>query len=201
MQTNIKETVANLRKASENIVDTTEEAKGVAAKVNTTLGTVQQTVTKSTESLKFFREGIRTDFQFAGALDRDRYRADASVYIPGGSGQFYRIGAVNIGENSGFVAQFGTSLNAETGLRFGLYDDKLGAGLDWLSRTGKDRVSLDFYEPNDLHTDLRYWRRLSPDWSVGIGIDGWTKENSPVLGLSYGRAPRRSTAGEHTEGR
>jgi ABC-type transporter Mla subunit MlaD len=196
MQTNIKETVANLRLASQNVVDVTEEAKGVASKVNTTLGTVQQTVTKSKDSLKRFREGLSTDFQFTGALDEDRYRADANLYIPGGAGQFYRLGAVDIGEHNGFVAQFGTHLSSELGLRFGLYDDRLGAGLDWASTSGRDRLSLDMYEPNDLHTDFRYWRRVSPDWSVGIGMDGWTKENSPVLGLSYGRAPRRSAMGE-----
>jgi len=112
------------------------------------------------------------------------------LYFPGGRDAYYRVGAFDLGEENGLIAQFGTKLNDTLGLRYGLYDDKLGVGLDYMAPSGYPRITLDAYRPNDPHWDLRFWHSISRDWSLLFGVNDLGQGNSPLVGLAYGGAPR-----------
>ena len=113
-------------------------------------------------------------------------RVDAYYAFLGGKNQFCRVGAYNIGEDTGVIAQRGLVLSSANAFRYGLYDGQVGVGLDQrLGRAGL--ISLDWFRPNYGQLEARGTVGIGDAFGLYVGINDLVhRQNRDLLvGLRY----------------
>ena len=129
------------------------------------------------------RQGTVDLFQNA---DPGRFRADANVLFPLSPESFVFGGLRDIGEANRLNLQMGRTLNDTWNARYGIYDGRLGLGLDYgLGRP--NGWSLNVYRPNKLTADLYGRRWLDADTSLMYGVESIFRNPRPTIGLRIKR--------------
>ncbi|MDO8587031.1 MAG: MlaD family protein [Armatimonadota bacterium] len=165
----LKATMANLRKASEN-------AEALTERLSRVLGRRDRGERKPIRG-----EGSSLDF-FAN-LGSNRYRVDYNLTIPNGADRFYRLGLFGIGDATKVNVQLGQTFDADTALRYGLYASKLGVGYD--RYFGKTSLHADLFGLNDTKLELKGRYDLRDDLGVWLGFDDLLDERGLLLGVQY----------------
>jgi phospholipid/cholesterol/gamma-HCH transport system substrate-binding protein len=165
----LKATLSNLRKTSENAEVLTEKLSHVLG------GKPGQRPTIHTESptLDLFRD-----------FHDGRFRVDYNVTIPSGKTSFYRLGLLGIGDSTRFNLQAGRILNPGSRLRYGMYSSRLGVGFD-KDITNRTGLSADLYGLNDTKLELKGRYDLTDDWGVWLGTDDLLDTRGLLLGVQY----------------
>lgn len=113
------------------------------------------------------------------------YRFDANYTFPWTGNTFYRVGAFNIGENTGVNLQGGMTSGASA-LRYGLFDSRIAIGFDHrFSRSFT--VSGDIFRPNSPEMELRGVLRAGKNFGLyGSVLDLFHESNRDVyVGLRF----------------
>jgi phospholipid/cholesterol/gamma-HCH transport system substrate-binding protein len=168
---------ANLRTTVDNIAQTTTATKSLVSRINALVGG------------KVTRRGSGTA-GFIGNLDftqntrTNKFRTDVDLYAPINTTDFLRLGIYDITESNQLNLQYGTTLpyNRALDARAGVYAGKVGVGLDYhLFRN--NNLSMDLYDPNRLHLDLKARVRLSNQAALIIGGEDLTRNSGAVVGV------------------
>jgi phospholipid/cholesterol/gamma-HCH transport system substrate-binding protein len=171
----------NLRTTVDNIAQTTTSAKNLVARIN---GLVGGTVKHRGSGAASFLANL----DFSQNFHTNKFRTDVDLYAPISTTDFVRAGIFDITESNRLNLQYGTTLPYNRGLdaRAGVYAGKVGVGLDYdLFRN--DNVSLDIYDPNRLHLDLKTRIRLSNQAALIIGGEDLTRDSGAVVGVELRR--------------
>jgi phospholipid/cholesterol/gamma-HCH transport system substrate-binding protein len=207
MQKNVKETAANVRTLTEkfntiadktsglvdNATDLTKELTHVAADSRDIVQTAKTTFEKvnktldaslSLRTLGFSEPQYR--LSFGADIDTDRYRTDATVYLPLKDDRLLLIGVYDLSENDQMIFQYGTKVSPKIELRYGIYAAKPGFGVDYML-SNHLQATLDMFNPNDVNTNLRLQYRFSGNIYAWFGVEKLFRDNHPVLGIQIQR--------------
>lgn len=207
LQQDIKATVENVRTVSERAVELTDKtgavldnAETLTRNLNDTLNEAKPILQQAGESFRKVNEslenfvsvrtfGIRDatyQIEMGYNTERERYRTDllATFYLQ--NQNQLRIGLYDFTESDQLIAQYGTPLNGNLLLRYGLYGGKAGFGVDY--RFGEQGLfTLDLFDPNDWRGHARlHWRMSEGVWLWG-GIDSPFRRNQPAFGIRIQR--------------
>jgi phospholipid/cholesterol/gamma-HCH transport system substrate-binding protein len=113
-----------------------------------------------------------------------RLRIDTN-YVFGATGlekstQYLRIGLADGTESNRFNLQRGTQ-KGNTVYRYGLFEGKLGAGIDYHVKSVDLRV--DGFDPNNFTVNARLKRLINPSTSLTLGINSLGNGNRPTIGV------------------
>ena len=99
---------------------------------------------------------------------------------------FVRAGIYGFGDSNKLILQGGQALD-KNGLiagRAGIYASKLAVGADvGLGKRGT--VSLDVYDPNNYHVDLKGTLMLAPELGLVLGGENLNRKSGGLVGLEY----------------
>jgi phospholipid/cholesterol/gamma-HCH transport system substrate-binding protein len=119
------------------------------------------------------------------SVDPGRFRADVNGVVPIGNGFLYG-GVRDLGETNRLNLQIGRPVGEQWSLRYGLYDGRVGVGLD--EGLGlPDGWSLNLYHPNRLTLDLYRRNRLQDDTSLVYGVENLFRNPRPSIGVRLRR--------------
>jgi ABC-type transporter Mla subunit MlaD len=96
------------------------------------------------------------------------------------STQYWRVGLVDVTEGNRFNLQRGNQ-KGNTTYRYGLFEGKLGAGVDYHVKSVDLRV--DGFDPNNFTVNARLKRLINPSTSLTLGINSLGNGNHPVIGV------------------
>ena len=91
------------------------------------------------------------------------------------------MGVQDIGEDNHVLFQGGRRVGAFS-YRAGIFESKLGAGVDWQA-TDWLKFSLDGYDPNDFHWRARGEAAIGDDTSIYAQVYGRRRATSTYLGV------------------
>ena len=197
---NLKDATSNLDKISDDIHSLSSDPK-VQANLRTTVDNLAQTTTSAKNLISRVNAlvGGKTEHRgtgqtFLGNLDftenftTHKFRTDADLYAPLNTTDFLRAGIYDITESNQLNLQYGSSLpyNRALDARAGVYAGKVGVGLDYdLFRN--NNLSMDLYDPNKVHLDIKARIRLSNQAALIVGGENLTHQGGAVLGLELRR--------------
>jgi len=172
---------ANLRTTVDNLAETTTSTKNLVARITSLVGgRVQSRGTGS--------EAFLANLDFSQNFNTNKFRTDFDLYAPVSSTDFVRAGIFDITESNLLNLQYGTALpyNRALDARAGVYAGKVGVGVDYhLFRN--NNLSMDLYDPNRLHLDLKARVRLSNQAALIIGGEDLTRDSGAVVGVELRR--------------
>lgn len=207
IQKDVKETAANVRTLTEKfntIADKTsglmDDASGLAKKLTdvaddsreivqtakTTFEKVNKTLDASLSLRTFGFSEPQYRLSFGANVDTDRYRTDATVYLPLRDDRLLLIGVYDLSEQDRMIFQYGTRVSPGLELRYGIYAAKPGFGVDYMFGN-QLQATLDVFNPNDVSTNLRLQYRFSNNISAWLGLEKLFRDNHPVLGIQIQR--------------
>jgi phospholipid/cholesterol/gamma-HCH transport system substrate-binding protein len=172
---------ANLRTTVDNLAQTTDSAKSLVARINSLVGGKVR-IRGSGEN------AFLANLDFSQNFNTDKFRTDVDIVAPISSTDFVSGGIYDLTESNLLNLQYGTTLPYNRGLdaRAGVYAGKVGVGLDYhLFRN--NNMSLDLYDPNRLHLDLKARIRLSNQAALIIGGEDLTRDSGAVVGVELRR--------------
>jgi phospholipid/cholesterol/gamma-HCH transport system substrate-binding protein len=169
MTSDLKASLSNLRKTSENAQVLTEKLSRVLG------GHPGQRPQLRTESptLDVFRN-----------FSEGKFRMDYNVTVPVGKNRFYRLGLLGLGDSTRLNLQAGRVLDNKTRLRYGLFASRLGVGVD-RKLTGRTSLQADLYGLNDVELEVKGRYDLRDDWGLWLGTDDLLDNRSLLLGVQY----------------
>ncbi|MBP9483483.1 MAG: MCE family protein [Negativicutes bacterium] len=173
----------------ENVQQTLQNANDASSRINRILGGGRSQPTQSTQdpnnpaakgkptsaAPKFFQGGLELSY----SPDERNWRGDADITI--GNSRFVRMGVQDIGEDNHVLFQGGRRVGAFS-YRAGIFESKLGAGVDWQA-TDWLKFSLDGYDPNDFHWRARGEAAIGDDTSIYAQVYGRRRATSTYLGV------------------
>lgn len=176
-QSDFKQTIANLKNA-------TAQGEEAVGKVNKLLGSVVGPDGK-TPSVKLPEANLLANV--SERIDPSRLRVDLEARIATGRNALVNLGAYDLGGNTGLILQGGNRLrNGDWLLRYGLYDSRIGAGLEWMPSPGTG-IRADLYNTNRPQLDLRALYRVNKNASLWLGVDGVFRRPAPLIGIQITR--------------
>ena len=116
------------------------------------------------------------------------FRTDLDTIVPLGVApvSFARAGVYGFGDTNKLILQAGRGIGQGGMLdaRAGLYASKLAVGGDYgLGRPVT--LSFDLYDPNNFHLDARGVIKLAPELALIVGGEDLTRQGSGLIGLEY----------------
>ncbi len=172
---------ANVRETVDNLAQTTASTKTLVSRITSLVG--GRVSPRGSGSNAFL-----ANLDFSQNLRTDKFRTDIDLYAPINSTDYVRAGIYDITESNYLNLQYGTSLpyNRALDARAGVYAGKVGAGLDYhLFRN--NNLSLDFYDPNRLHLDLKARVKLNNQAALIVGGEDLTRNAGAVIGVELRR--------------
>lgn len=196
-----KKTMASANEALQEGKSLAEEGRQVMSRINKILGGGKRKSNKEnkpsqpSQSSKasegkseeppssggIFDTRIQPDLRMYQTPASNRYVSDLDFWISSGGRSRFVIGLHDVTESDKFTAQFAPALGTLGYGRMGIYRGKLGAGLDLLS--GRARLSLNAYDPNNLAGNVWGGYRLFRNYELMLGVEG------------LGRSPRQVGVG------
>ncbi len=170
VQTNLKSTVASMKRATEQGQQLIEKVSSVVSKINLPGG-----------GPKFGIGKPEINIDLLARTEGPRYRSDVGVRVPIGKENAFSLGLYDFAETNKLNAQYETTLDFGA-VRYGIYASKLGLGVNWNAGSGTTLV-FDLYNPNRLQLDAKALVRLNRDAALWIGADSVLRRTSPVLGV------------------
>jgi len=200
VQSNLRETVANIRDASEQanfLVERLNKLAGGRKKpAAVVLGPGGATVIlpnvpnapnvtpSPSQGAPYFLP--RADLLLNTRTRHFRTDLDAVVPLSVAPVSFARAGIYGFGDSNKLILQAGRGLG-KSGLldaRAGLYASKLALGGDYgLGRPVT--LSFDLYDPNNFHLDARGIIKLAPELGLVVGGEDLTRQGGGLIGLEY----------------
>jgi phospholipid/cholesterol/gamma-HCH transport system substrate-binding protein len=171
---------ANLRTTVDNLAQTTTNTKILVSRLSSLVG--------NRVAKRGAGEAFLGNLDFTQNLRTNKFRTDADLYAPLNNTDFIRLGIYDITESNQLNLQYGSSLpyNRALDARAGVYAGKVGVGLDYhLFRN--NNLSLDLYDPNRLHLDLKARLRLSNQAALIVGGEDLTHNSGAVIGVELRR--------------
>jgi phospholipid/cholesterol/gamma-HCH transport system substrate-binding protein len=171
----------NLRTTVDNIAQTTTSTKILVARITSLVGGHVQPRGSG-------QSAFLANLDFSQNFATKKFRTDFDLYAPISSSDFVRAGIFDITERNYLNLQYGTTLpyNRDLDARAGVYAGKVGVGLDYhLFRN--NNLSMDLYDPNRLHLDLKARVRLSNQAALIIGGEDLTRDSGAVVGVELRR--------------
>ena len=172
VQSDVKTTLANVK-------ETTEQVKPVLEKVNTILGAIKPGGGP--------RLGIGSPSGSIDFLGRGRspgFRSDVNARLQIGERNAFNLGLYDFAESYKLNAQYESGMSRFSSLRYGIYAGKLGVGFDWQAAS-RSKLSLDFWNPNNLQVDSKAVIGINKDFSAIIGVDSIFNRPAPTLGVRF----------------
>lgn len=173
----LQATVHNLRQAS-------AEGAEVARKASSSLDRVDRTMDRLSEAVASIKPERTT-----GLLDIYGLRhsglgvdLDLDLYYGADMKHFWRLGLVDLGDRERTNLQRGFALGGPWTLRAGVFANKPGLGIDWLSHRGW-RAEIEFWNPKESYLDFSLYRRLGREWLLSFGVRDLLDEREPFAGL------------------
>lgn len=119
------------------------------------------------------------------------FRTDIDAVVPFSLNPvtFARVGIYGFGDSNKLILQGGQGLGKSGKLdaRAGLYASKLSVGADY-GLGKRQTLSLDLYDPNHLHLDVKGTVMLTPDLGVVLGGENINHHGGgTVVGIEYRR--------------
>lgn len=205
VQSNLRETVENIKNSSEqasyliarlNKLAGGKQKPGVAAVIIPGVGGV--IVPGGTGTLKPTpapSKGAPLYVPRVQALYNTRereFRTDIDAIVPFGLQPvtFARVGVYGFGDSNKLILQGGQGLGKSGNLdaRAGLYASKLSVGADY-GLGKRQTLSLDLYDPNHLHLDVKGTLLVTPDLGVVLGGENINHHGGgTVVGIEYRRS-------------
>jgi len=182
LNSDIRETVANLHEASASVKNLTSrlETVHIPGERRTSAGGGKTTAPPfSATSL------LEPGFVFDSLYDTKvgRLRVDTNYTLLSGARNFYRIGLYDATETNQLNLQFGqvSSTPALFDYRAGVINGKFGLGFD--ARTGPLDLRFDILDPNFYQINVRAKAALNRNAAITAGVDSVGKENRATLGV------------------
>jgi phospholipid/cholesterol/gamma-HCH transport system substrate-binding protein len=172
---------ANLRETVDNLAQTTTKTNTLVTRLTSLVGGTP--IRRGTGNSSFL-----ANLDFSQNLRSDKFRTDVDLYAPVSKTDFVRAGIYDLTETNELNLQYGTSLpyNRVLDARAGVYAGKVGVGLDY-NLFRNSNLSLDLYDPNRFHLDLKARIRLSNQAAVILGGEDLTRASGPVVGVELRR--------------
>lgn len=207
IQKDVKETAANVRTLTEKfntiadktsglvdnasdlthkLTDVAEDSREIVQTAKTTFEKVNRTLdaSLSLRTLGFSEPQYR--LSFGANVDTDRYRTDATIYLPLRDDRLLLVGVYDLSEQDRMIFQYGTRVLPGLELRYGIYAAKPGFGVDYML-SNQLQATLDVFNPNDVSTNLRLQYKFSGNISAWFGLEKLFRDNHPVLGIQIQR--------------
>ena len=120
------------------------------------------------------------------------FRTDIDAIVPFGLQPvtFARVGVYGFGDSNKLILQGGQGIGKSGKLdaRAGLYASKLSVGADY-GLGKRQTLSLDLYDPNHLHLDVKGTVMVTPDLGVVLGGENINHHGGgTVVGIEYRRS-------------
>ncbi|MFQ3610439.1 MAG: MlaD family protein [Fimbriimonadales bacterium] len=207
LQSNIRDTTQNVRTLSEkanNLADKAgdvlERSDQLVQNLNETVTEVRPTLREAGDTLQRVNKALETalsarTFGIQDATYRlemgyntesERYRTDlvATLFLTGE--RTLTLGLYDFTERDRLIAQYGTPINSNLFLRYGIYASKPGFGVD-LRLGEQGTVSFDLFDPNDWQGHLRLNWRVSGNLFLWGGLESPFRRNQPAFGIRIER--------------
>jgi phospholipid/cholesterol/gamma-HCH transport system substrate-binding protein len=176
---------ADLKAIPTELRATLESSRAVAERINALLGGRRRRSTETGAggaSTSSRRSGPSFTLRRLGDADASGARtfgdADFRAELFGAP---FRAGLANIGEDTGITLQTGRFLGDNAALRYGIFRDKLGVGLDY--DRGKFHFEGDLYDPNRRSYALYGGYDISPQVSIIAGVEKGRGVRSGSIGV------------------
>ena len=160
---------------------TMEEAQALLARLNHIVGGGRRHATSVREKV----EHSAVTMDLAEQTRPGRLQLDLNAFVPGGSGQFYRVGFSDLTERNKLNLQLGEPFLGNS-VRFGLYKSRLGLGLD-VGAPSHPHFSADLYSLADPRLDLRARTSIGSNLDLSLGVQSAFRRNTPLVGVTWRR--------------
>lgn len=175
-QSDVRETLDNLRRA-------TEQGAEAAEKANRLLGRAEGVADRAVALSRRARDIEVTAAVDVQVGDHEAWRSDVNIDLRPyrESRTFYRLGVRDVGDTNQLNLQHGRDLGDGQRLRLGLIDSELGVGYD---RSLGDRIALeaDLYRPDKPELDLRAVYHYNETYDLLFGVDNALRRRNIFLG-------------------
>lgn len=184
----------NIKATMKNAADASAEAKSLIGNLNQKLSRLKLPgfLTSGNGTGPAYRpytipyEGFAFDSLWNTTEGDYRFDANYTFGGFGGSRDFYRVGAFNVGERTRLNLQMGKMLTNNTAVRGGLYASRLGIGADqWFGN--RFLVSGDIFRPNDPQYDLRGVLNLGNGFGLYGGVSNVLGEQDVFTGIHFSK--------------
>lgn len=179
-----KKTITTANDALQEGRQTLAEGRQVLSRVNKILGggkskgTEQNKTSeeksesgkKQTPGTKVLGTTIQSNLSFWQTPSSNRYVGDLDFWIAPDAKRGFLFGVHDLTVSDKFTAQYAPALGSNGHARFGVYRGTLGAGFDLTS--GKSRLSLNAYDPNNFTGNIWTGYRLFRNWELILGVEG-----------------------------
>jgi len=210
---NLKVTMANLRRATEDLATTSahvkevitdpqltedlkvsahkarealEEAPDMAAKASRSLDRVDSTMDRVSDTMSAVRPERTATHVSLEKGRRGGFQADfnADLYYRTQPGDFWRLGVQDIGDHERLNLQRSLPISSNSNLRAGVFAGQPGIGYDRRLRD-KTIFEIELSDPDAHLLDIRGRYRLRPGLELTVGANDMFHEKDPFIGLRY----------------
>lgn len=173
---NIEVTLENLRVVSEQGVEVTRKA-------DQALGRVERTMDRLGEIAGHFQPRHSEGYLDLAAIEDRGLRADFHLQLQYGDNplDFWWLGIGDVGVHEVLTLQKSLPLGSRAWGRMGLIQSKIGLGLDYRLSSNLTLES-ETYNPDDIQVDLRGIYKVTPQWSLLLGIADSFDRKDPFIG-------------------
>ena len=204
VQSNLRETVQNIRDSSEQaefLIERLNKIAGGRRKTATVIaapgvgavvlpgtgknGTQTVTPTPSpSHGAPYYLPRVQALYN----TREKHFRTDIDAIVPLSLAPvtFVRAGVYGFGDSNKLILQGGQALD-KSGLiagRAGIYASKLAVGAD-IGLGKRGTFSLDIYDPNNYHVDAKGTLMLAPELGLVLGGEDLTRKSGGLIGLEY----------------
>ncbi len=179
-----KKTITTANDALQEGRQTLAEGRQVLSRVNKILGGGKSKGTeqhkpseeksesdkKQMPGTKVLGTTIQSNLSFWQTPSSNRYVGDLDFWIAPDAKRGFLFGIHDLTVSDKFTAQYAPALGSNGHARFGIYRGTLGAGFDLTS--GKSRLSLNAYNPNNFTGNIWTGYRLFRNWELILGVEG-----------------------------
>lgn len=188
LQDDLKTTVANLKNASQSGQEAVTRLNNLIGKIpgasagTSGSGGATGTGTGETKPFRPLRfPPVNVLVNASEQFDPSRFRLDVEARIPFGKRSLVNVGVYDL-EHSGLIFQGGTRMGSGLTSRYGLFNGKIGLGLDY-DPNNNFYVRSDLFDANRPRLDIRTGFRVNKNASFWIGTDGLLRRPVPVVGI------------------
>jgi phospholipid/cholesterol/gamma-HCH transport system substrate-binding protein len=175
LQSDLKQSVGNLKSASEH-------GAQAVNKLNDILGVVSNS---GANVKKFHFPTVSLMANVSEEVNPGHLRVDLDSRFALGK-DVLDLGLYDVGQDTRLNLQGGYKPSEPFLIRYGLYASKIGAGLEWMPRPGTG-IRGDLYDTAHPRLDIRGLIRVNNDASLWLGADSIFANPVPVVGIQYVR--------------
>jgi ABC-type transporter Mla subunit MlaD len=172
----------DLRATVHNMREATAQGADVGRKASASLDRVDRTMDRLSAAVTSVRPQRTEGLLDVSGIRHRGLQADVDVNLHyGREGEgYWRLGMVDLGDTERMDFQRAIRLSPPWTLRAGVFANKPGIGVDWVSSQGW-RAELEYWDPENPLLDLSLYRSFSHDWLLGLGLRDTLGDREPFL--------------------